>query len=394
MSVWEGVKMAWKGLAGNKMRSLLTMLGVIIGVGAVIALVSVGEGTRQQVTNQIQSLGSNLIMVSARPRTAAVLTVDDATQLEQRVPSVKQVIPDLSSSTTVKWQDQTYDTTVEGTTQGYPEVRQSPLATGRFITADDVAGRRKVAVVGTQVLSSLFQGRSPLGQQISINGEQFTVIGLLAQKGQGQGSNMDDRVLIPITTAQRLLGTNRVSMLYAEAKSADDAQVAVNHIKAIYQAKYPTKNPGTDDMVQVISQDQILSTVGNVTQILTLMLGGIAGVSLLVGGIGIMNIVLATVMERTREIGVRRATGARRADIVRQFLSESVLISVGGGLAGIAFGYFLSWLIARTAEWKTIVTTSSILIAFGVSAAVGVVFGIYPAVKASRVDPIEALRYE
>ncbi len=394
MRLWEAVKMAWAGLAGNRMRSLLTMLGVIIGVGAVIALVSVGEGTRQQVTSQIQSLGSNLIMIVPRANTVARLTVEDATQLEQRVPTLARVIPDVSrGGVTLKWGDQTYDTTVEGTTDGYTEVRESPLQSGRFITPDDVTNRTKVAVVGYKVFTDLFGSRMPLGQRITINGEPFTVIGLMATKGQGQGANMDDRVLIPITTAQRLLGTNRVSMLYAQAKTPDQAQAAVDHITAIFQAKYPTRNPGKDDVMQVISQDQILSTVGNVTQILTLMLGGIAGVSLLVGGIGIMNIMLVSVTERTREIGIRKALGAKRRDILSQFLVESVILSVSGGVIGIGLGTLGSFLISMS-SLKTHVTMSSVLLAFFFAAAVGLFFGVYPAAKAASLDPIQALRYE
>ncbi|MHB9144405.1 MAG: ABC transporter permease [Symbiobacteriia bacterium] len=393
MNGWESVKMAWNGLAGNKMRSLLTMLGVIIGVGAVIALVSVGEGTKRQVTDQIQSLGSNLIMVTPRGNTAARLTVEDAAELEKRVPSVAHVIPDISRSTTVKWQDQTYDTTVEGTTDAYPDVRQSPLMEGRFLTSDDVDNRRKVAVVGYQLVTDLFGGRQPIGQTVSINGEPYTVVGVMAQKGQGQGSNMDDRVFIPITSALRLLGTNRVTMYYAQAKSSDQAQAAVDHITAIYQAKYPTRNPGKDDMVQVISQDQILSTVGNVTQILTLMLGGIAGVSLLVGGIGIMNIMLVSVTERTREIGIRKALGAKRRDILSQFLVESIILSVAGGIIGIGLGSGGAFLI-NLSQLKTHISLSSVLLAFFFAAAVGLFFGVYPAAKAANLDPIEALRYE
>ena len=394
MRLWEAVKMAWAGLAGNRMRSLLTMLGVIIGVGAVIALVSVGEGTRRQVTSQIQSLGSNLIMIVPRSNTVARLTVEDAAQLEQRVPSLARVIPDISrNGATVKWQDQTYDTTLEGTTDGYPVVRESPLQAGRFITPDDVTNRTKVAVIGYKVFTDLFGSRMPLGQRVAINGEPFTVVGLMAPKGQGQGVNQDDRVLVPVTTAQRLLGTNRIAMLYAQAKTPDQAQAAVDHITAIFQAKYPTKNPGKDDVMQVISQDQILSTVGNVTQILTLMLGGIAGVSLLVGGIGIMNIMLVSVTERTREIGIRKALGAKYRDILSQFLVESVILSVSGGIIGIGLGILGSYLISLS-SLKTHVTLSSVLLAFFFAAAVGLFFGVYPAAKAANLDPIEALRYE
>lgn len=394
MSLFESLKVAWGGLSGNKLRSILTMLGVIIGVAAVIALVSIGQGATRQVTSQIQSLGSNMIMIMPRRNTSGRLFLEDTRALELRVPTIDRAVPSITlPGITVKWKDQKLDTTLEGTGPGYTEVRSFDVALGRFITEDDVSARRKVAVVGQKLFTDLFGEKSPLGEKILINGEQFTVVGLMEKKGQGIGGDYDDRVLVPVTAAQRIAGTNRISVIYAQARSAEEAPIAVSHIMNIYQHKFPTKDPGKDDLILVQSQDQLLSAISDATQTMTIMLGGIAGVSLLVGGIGIMNIMLVSVTERTREIGIRKALGAKKRDILAQFLVESVIISTTGGFIGILMGLGGSRLVAM-AGLKAMVSMTSVGVAFGFALGVGLFFGIYPAMKAGNLDPIEALRYE
>jgi len=393
MSLFESIRIAWGGLVGNKLRSGLTMLGVIIGVAAVIALVSIGQGARQQVMAQIQGLGSNLIMISPRGNGAGRLYLQDVTDLVQRVPEISTAIPDLSRQAVVKWGTNDYTTTLEGTAPGYEEVRNHHVAEGRFLIQTDIDQRRHVAVVGYKLFTDLFGERNPIGETIFINGSSFTVVGVMEQKGQGLGADYDDRVIIPISTAQRMLGTNRVQMILAQARSSDQAAPAVARITAIYQKKFPTRNPGYDDAIMVQSQDQILTTVNTATQTMTLMLGGIAGVSLIVGGIGIMNIMLVSVTERTREIGIRKAIGAKRRDILSQFLVESMILSLTGGLIGVLLGIGVGRL-GSLINIPSTVSVASIITAFVFSAAVGLFFGIYPAMKAAVLDPIEALRYE
>ncbi len=393
MNLVESLKIAWQSLVGNRLRSALTMLGVIIGVAAVIALVSIGQGASQQITSQIQKLGSNVITVLPRGNTVARLGLDDVEELTARVSTLSRAIPSLSRQTTVKWQNKTYSTTVEGTADGYSELRSFPVAVGRFITPSDVDGRRKVAVLGKKVHTELFGDLNPLMQQINISGETYTVVGIMSAKGQGMGGDYDDRVLIPISSALRLFGTNRVSSILVQTSDAKVAPATVARIQAIYQKKFPTRNPGRDDAVMVFSQDQLLSTVGDATRTFTIMLGGIAGISLLVGGIGIMNIMMVSVTERTREIGIRKALGAKRRDILSQFLVESVFLSLSGGAIGIILGVGG----ARAMEafgLPSTVSVTSIVMAFSFSAAVGLFFGVYPAMKAANLDPIEALRYD
>ncbi|MHB8946400.1 MAG: ABC transporter permease [Bacillota bacterium] len=392
MNIFESIRLAWGGLVGNKLRSSLTMLGVIIGVASVIALVSIGQGARTMVTEQIQGLGSNLIMVTPRGAVGR-LYLQDVADLTSRVPELAAAIPDLTRQLTIKWGTSEYSTTIEGTAPGYEQIRNHNVAEGRFLIQSDLDQRRHVAVVGYKVYTDLFGERDPIGEQILINGSSFTVVGLMEEKGQGLGTNSDDRVIIPISTAQRMMGTNRIQTILAQARSSDQAAPAVARITAIYEKKFPTQNPPNDDAIMVQSQDQILSTVNTATQTMTLMLGGIAGVSLIVGGIGIMNIMLVSVTERTREIGIRKAIGAKRRDILAQFLVESMILSLTGGLIGVLMGIGLGRL-GSLVNIPSTVSIASIITAFVFSAAVGLFFGIYPAMKAAVLDPIEALRYE
>ena len=391
MNLFESFRLAFNGLRANKMRSFLTMLGVIIGVGAVIALVSVGTGASREVTTQVEALGSNLVIVMPASARGRDLRVEDAATIEERVAGVAHAVPSLRESATVVWTGRSIDTDVVGTTEFLPEVQSHPVGQGRFLSGQDVLYRRFVAVLGATARNNLFGLRDPMGQEIYISGYPFTVIGVMAEKGEGGlfTPDPDDRVLIPVTTAQRLLGTNKIGSIYVSVNQGTNADLVTNHIQRIFEVRF-----GDADAVQVFSQQQILAAVGSVTGILTMLLGAIAGISLLVGGIGIMNIMLVSVTERTREIGVRKAVGARSRDILAQFLVESVIISLVGGAIGIALGMLGSAAISRLGNVPSVVSLSWVAIAFGFAAAVGVFFGIYPAMQASRLDPIQALRHD
>ncbi|MDP2873231.1 MAG: ABC transporter permease [Bacillota bacterium] len=388
MSLIEAMRVAAAAVISNKMRTFLTTLGVVIGVASVIALVSVSNGASAMITGQIEALGTNMLVIT--PVNARVtLTLEDAQSLDSRVPALSAVAPAMSFRGTAKWGINSYETSIEGVAPSHVEVRNYEVVEGRFISAADVDQMRRIAVIGHTVLGELFKGRQALGQQLTINGQQFTVVGVLAEKGQAMGTNPDDVVFIPVTAAQRLAGTTRLTVIYARLSSGDLATETVAQIRRIFDRKF-----GRADQVRVQSQDELLGAVDTATRTLSLMLGGIAGISLLVGGIGIMNIMLVSVTERTREIGLRKAVGARRRDILTQFLIEALFISIGGGIIGIFLGSLLATVIARFGGWSSAVSADSIMLSFFFAGAVGVGFGMYPAMKASRLDPIASLRYE
>ncbi|MGB9867704.1 MAG: ABC transporter permease [Bacillota bacterium] len=387
MKVRDYLALAWRALTGNKMRAFLTMLGVIIGVGCVIGLVSVGEGTRAQVSAQIQGLGSNLVMIT--PMRGARLQLSDVEELAERAPELGKIMATYQFSSQVKYGTESRDTSVQGVTEDFPELRNHQPERGSFFTADDVKGRRRVAVLGKTVAEDLFGQGNPVGKEISILGQSFTVIGVMQQKGTSLGSNPDDAVFIPVTTALQVAKSKYIQNITAQIKEGYDAKATTDHLLAIFEQKFRRS-----DQVRVFSQEELLQTVNQVTQTMSIMLGSIAGISLLVGGIGIMNIMLVSVTERTREIGIRKAVGATEGDIMTQFLIESVILSAGGGLLGIVLGLGMSRVLAKVAGWPSVVTLGSVLLAFGFSVAVGVFFGIYPASRAASQDPIQALRYE
>lgn len=387
MNFWETLKMSTAALRGNKLRSLLTALGIIIGVGAVIAMISIGQGASKDISDRISNMGTNLIMV--RPMRGTRLTLDDADELLKKVSTITNAVPSISSSITAKWQNKTYDTTMEGANEAFVAVRNINVDNGRFITAKEVEDRALVAVIGQTVVEELFSNKSPVGEKITIKGKSFTVIGVLEEKGSSMGTNSDDRIVIPITTAQRLTGSTQVNTIYLQAQSADVAELAVAHITAIYKQKHKR-----EDTVRVTSQDELLETISSNTKTFTIMLGAIAGISLLVGGIGIMNIMLVSVTERTREIGIRKALGAKRKSILSQFIVESVLLSVAGGLLGVAFGIGVAKMVSSFGAMTTVLSPISILVSFLFALAVGLFFGVYPAYKAANLDPIIALRHE
>ncbi|MBX5465595.1 MAG: ABC transporter permease [Clostridia bacterium] len=392
MNGLEGVWDAVLRIGENKLRTFLTMLGIIIGVTAVILLVSVGQGASSSVTSQLEGLGSNLISVTGGG--GVQLTAADAQELEQRVPTITAAVPVLNvPNGTVARGRASYSTTVEGTWPQYATIRDLKMAQGRFLQPLDESYRLPVAVIGQTVAQELFGGGPVIGQSLEVNGTEVTVVGELAPIGSSFGQNNDDVVFLPLSLAQQIAGTNRVNQIMAQARSAQDAQLAANHIATVMDLEHG--QPGeSEPPVRVFNQTQLLSALGTATQTLTMMLAAIAAISLVVGGIGIMNIMLVTVSERTREIGIRKALGATRRNILVQFLTESAVLSLAGGVIGMAVGVAGSLVIDRLMHFPPVVAWSAIVGAFVFSAAVGLFFGVYPAMRAAALDPVEALRYE
>lgn len=398
MRLFEVLGVALKGLSGNKLRSLLTMLGVIIGVGSVITLVSIGEGVKSSISKQIEGLGSNLVIVTPGTGTAGTnistlggatskLSYDDALAVEESY-AVQNVAPVIESSGTVGFKERR-TTLITGTSESYGEVRNIPLASGEFISRADIRGYRQVAVLGDYLKRELFSGINPIGKTVRVNNQDYTVIGVMQKKGRTLTIENDNRIYIPITMAEQLLDTKQVSMMFVQSTSPRSVNSAMKETRRIIRERH-----GKTDFA-ISEQKDILNTLEGIMGTLTGMLGGISGVSLLVGGIGIMNIMLVTVTERTREIGIRKAVGAKRRDILFQFIMESVFLSALGGLIGIAAGLAGSRLLQNIVpRLPTTVTLWSIMVSFLFALLVGLFFGIYPARKAARLDPIEALRYE
>ena len=398
MRLFEIFWVALRGISGNKLRSFLTMLGVVMGVGSVITLISIGEGVRTSISEQIQGLGSNLVIVTPGTGTAGTnistlggatseLSYEDALAVEGSN-DVKNVAPVIESSGYAAYKERRA-TLITGTSESYSEVRNIPMASGDFFSRADIRGYRQVAVVGDYLKRELFIGVNPIGKTIKINDEEYTVIGVAKKKGRTLTIENDNRIYIPITMAEQLLDTKEVSMMFVQSTSPDTVKNAMEETRRIIMERHGKKD------FAISEQKDILNTLDGIMDTLSGMLGGIAGVSLLVGGIGIMNIMLVTVTERTREIGLRKAVGARRRDILFQFIMESVFISAFGGLIGIAVGLTGSRLLQNALpQLPTTVTPWSITVSFLFSLLVGLFFGIYPARKAARLDPIEALRYE
>ncbi len=390
MNIWQAIKLAMAGIVANKLRSFLTMLGVIIGVAAVIVLVALGQGASNSVTGQIQGLGSNLVSVSIRGNESSVsMTYEEVMGWKTRA-GIQEIAPVNNGDVSVKYGNKKYDTSLEGTNSEYEQVRNLHVQEGRFLIPTDISFRQKVVLLGTTVVTELFGQSSPYGETVKINGEDFKVVGVLEEKGSsgGFGSN-DDKVIIPLTTAERLLNNKGIRSVYVQAKSPEDVDLVVTQLENILYKK--TKNT---DAYRISNQAEMLSTVSQVTGTLTLMLGGIAGISLLVGGIGIMNIMLVSVTERTREIGIRKAIGAKRRDILRQFLIEALVVSGCGGIVGIIIGFGGASLIGKLMSIETTVSFNIVALAVGFSVGIGIVFGLYPANKAAKLNPIEALRYQ
>jgi putative ABC transport system permease protein len=402
------LKISIRALWVNKMRSALTMLGMIIGVGAVIAMLAVGTGASEKISKQISSIGSNLIIILPGSTTSGglrmgmgsqpTLTRDDADAIQRECPAVEYAAPVLNGAAQIVYGNQNWSTGVYGTSPAMLNIREWPLFSGRPFTDQDVRSATKVCLLGQTVVENLFGSIDPIGQVIRIKKIPFTVIGVLERKGQSpQGQDQDDTIYIPVTTAQKkIFGTRfpgMVRSVMVKGKSADDLDAAERQITELLRQRHRI-GPKQENDFTVRNLTQIMQVAEQSTKVMTLLLGAIASVSLLVGGIGIMNIMLVSVTERTREIGIRMAVGAKTWDIRLQFIIEALTLSLIGGIIGIIAGISGSKIISTVAGWSTIVSFPSIFLAFGFSGLVGIFFGFYPAYKASLLNPIDALRYE
>jgi putative ABC transport system permease protein len=402
------LKISLRALRVNKMRSALTMLGIIIGVGAVIAMLAVGTGASEKISEQISSIGSNLIIILPGSTTSGglrmgmgsqpTLTRDDAEAIQKECSAVQDVAPVLNGAAQIVYSNQNWSTGVYGTTSSMLAIRDWPISSGRAFTDQDIRNATKVALLGQTVVDNLFGSIDPVGQMIRIKKVPFMVIGVLDRKGQSpQGQDQDDTIYIPVTTAQKkIFGTSfpgMVRTIMVKARSTEDLPVAEKQIIELLRQRHHLSARQDNDFT-VRNLTQIMQVAEQSTKVMTLLLGAIASVSLLVGGIGIMNIMLVSVTERTREIGIRMAVGAKTWDIRLQFIIEALTLALIGGITGILLGVGGSKLLSMFAGWSTVVSTLSVILAFGFSGLVGIFFGFYPAYKASLLNPIDALRYE
>ncbi|NPV70544.1 MAG: FtsX-like permease family protein [Firmicutes bacterium] len=434
-----GVEMALGGVAMNRLRSAITVIGVTIGVASIVSLVGIGEGARLAIVRQFESLGTNLIKIESH-HWRAELRPEDARALESRVPTISLAMPVVKAEGQVKWRRRAQEVKIIGVSEDFPALRQHRLLAGRFFSHLHVKERLRVAVLGFNVVDSLFQGRNPIGQRIYIDGQRFTVIGVLEPKGTGMADDIDDKIVLPLTSAQRLTRSYRVNELWAQGVSREAVDAAVVQISRIYNKKlgldkqqpddekaikmrgayglyspygryYPRggwgssgsvrmempkpyekdKGLGPETLLSVTSLNELVQEASQANRVMTLMLGGIAGVSLLVGGLGIMNIMLVSVTERTSEIGLRKAFGAKRGDLIFQFLVEAFLLSAAGGLIGLLLGVAGCRAIASYGI-EAEVTWNACWVAITSALAVGLLFGVYPAYQASGLSPVEALR--
>jgi len=408
MNFWQSFIEALESLTSNKLRSGLTILGIVIGVGAVIAMLAIGTGAENSITGEIQGIGTNMIFVfrggSEDMRNPEPLTLGDADAIADpfAAPSVIGVAPILQGNAEVSYSGESAVTTINGVTPDYETVRNYHVTEGEFISEAHMLGRSAVVILGVDVADELFGRKSGLvGETVRIEGQPFRVIGVLEEKGGGSFGSEDDQIIVPLTTAQTRLirrsTRDRVDVIFVGAASADLVPQASDEVAQILRQRHRTEI-GQDDFT-IFSQQDFLDVASSITGILTIFLGGIAGISLLVGGIGIMNIMLVSVVERTREIGLRKAMGARKIDILTQFLTESVLLSLFGGIVGIGLGWLISAIVgqiaaANDADIIPVIGMDAVLLATIFSAAVGVFFGLYPANRAASLEPVEALRYE
>lgn len=408
INIISAFRISLRAIRVNKMRSGLTMLGIIIGVGSVIAMLSIGTGASEKLKQQISSIGSNLLLILPGSSTSggirmgmgsqATLTTGDADAILQEIPRVKNVAPILNGTAQIVYGNQNWATGVFGTTSGFIEVRDWPVASGRNMSDADIRSATKVAILGQTVASNLFGSTDPVGKTVRIKKVPFMVIGVLEERGQSiQGSDQDDVIYIPISTAQkRIFGTTipgMVRTITVQAETAEDLPFLEREISSLLRQRHRL-GPKAENDFSVMNLTQIMQMAEQSSKVMTLLLGAIASVSLLVGGIGIMNIMLVSVTERTREIGIRMAIGAKTWDIRLQFIIESLTLSLLGGSIGIALGIGGSKLLSAIADWPTTVSVASVILAFSFSAFVGLFFGFYPAYKASLLNPIDALRYE
>jgi putative ABC transport system permease protein len=404
MNLEESVRVALEGLSANKVRSALTMLGIVIGVGAVIAMIAIGQGAREQTMSAIQSMGTNVLAIqSGQSHSGPVrggmgsvqtMTYDDALAVEKECPAVIGVAPEVRQSAQVKYKNMNTSTTILGTWPDYPKIRNYQIDKGRFFTDSEERAMRRVGVIGPTAATNLFGQSSPLNKIVRINGINFKIIGITKPKGSSGHSDPDDQIFVPITTAmRRVFGIEFIRGISAQAKSMNAMTEATTQIEELLRKRHKI-GPASESDFMIRNQAEFMETATQTSNTFTMLLAGIAAVSLLVGGIGIMNIMLVSVTERTREIGIRKAVGARRRDILLQFLIESVVLSLVGGIIGILFGIGAARILAQTAGWSVSISIPTVVLAFGFSAAIGIFFGIYPARKAASLRPIDALRYE
>ena len=408
--IFQALRIALRSLRVNKLRTALTMLGIMIGVGAVIAMVSIGSGAQARVAEQIQSLGSNLIIVLSGSSNAAgvrlghgsqlTITEDDAAAIAREVPLIQVAAPSSRGTAQIVYGNLNWSTQIQGITADYFEARDWPVDAGRPVLNEDVDGATKIALLGQTTAENLFGDADPIDQIIRIKKVPFTVVGVLSRKGQSSwGQDQDDVVMIPLSTAKKkVLGVSQanarsVNAISVKVRAGEDMAEAEAQVRALLRQRHRLQ-PYQDDDFWLRNLSEVLQTQEESSKVMTYLLAAIASVSLLVGGIGIMNIMLVSVTERTREIGLRMAVGARGRDILTQFLVEALTLSLIGGVIGIALGVGGSNAISYLAEWRTVLSAEAVVVAFGFAAAIGIFFGFYPARKASRLDPIEALRYE
>jgi putative ABC transport system permease protein len=405
MSLWNTLAIAIRALRRNGLRTALTALGMIIGVAAVIVMVAIGTGARTSIESQIKSAGTNIVNVSAGAGFGLVrggqgatttLTADDAAAIRRQIPGIRYMSPGLNTRTQVVGEGANWNTTVQGTSAELPAIRSWPLQYGLYFTDQDVARAAKIAVLGSVVRDQLFgAGVDPTGTTVRIKNQPFRVIGVLTAKGQSaMGQDQDDTVMVPFTTVQkRLMGVQHVSNITISAEDGVSLSNMTVAVADLLRQRHRIRE-GQDDDFSVRTLEELASMLTSTTTTMTYLLASIAFVSLLVGGIGIMNIMLVSVTERTREIGLRLSVGARDLDVLLQFLVEAVVLSLAGGAMGVILGFVASWGVAHVMQWSTVVTWGAVLLSFGCAAATGIFFGYYPAHKAAALSPIDALRFE
>jgi len=396
MRISQLFKIALYSVWSNKIRSFLTMLGIIIGISSVIILVGMGKGTQKEISDQISSLGTNLITVSLTK--TATIDAGDLKELKAK-PGIKAISPQITSSNVnVKAGSKSSTTTIEASNANYAEIKSYTVNSGRFITDRDVENRYNVLVIGTETANNIFGTANVVGETMYVSGIQFKIVGVLKSSGTSTTGSSDDKIILPLSTAQRLLKTSTIKTYYVEAESQTKIDTAMSYLKMFLNKKYGLRNLSTstttDTYYRVLSQTSLLTTATSTTKSMSNMLSGVGAISLLVGGIGIMNIMLVSVIERTKEIGTRKAIGAKRKTILMQFLIEASIISGVGGLLGVFFGYAGAYIGKAFFSTSIVISSNIVISAFAFSVLVGLVFGIYPASKASKLNPIEALRFQ
>lgn len=390
MGILASMKMAIKSIVSNRLRTFLTMLGVMIGVASVIVAVGFAKGSTSSITSSLEGTGTNVITISLMGRRTSTITYDDVKELLDSLEGIDGYAPLLTSNVYLKNADkESFSTSVLGTNADYDVVQDETVQEGRFLTTFDVDGSMNVAVVGTYVANSLYPEGNAVGQEIKISGKKFTIVGILTETASGEEGTADDKVLIPYTVMQRLMGTGNVNTIVMRSSNHEDTEAVVTRTERLLYGLYEN-----EEYYRVTSQEEMLETLNDITNTLMIVLGGIAAISLVVGGIGIMNIMIVSVTERTREIGIRKAIGARRGNIMIQFLIESLFITGIAGLLGILLACVILHGIDASGLVPTVYSVEWMLIAFGTSLGIGILFGIFPAYKAASLDPIVALRTE